>query len=222
MDPRTQALIAYWTGNAHQAVALAEAGIAEAPAGTPRARLYGIAARAWSHVGNAERVRAAIAAADTERDNTTSRDELHDDIAGEFGWGASRHAACMGSALVQIGDGPAAARRIRTALRLLPTDPHGGLLAERAYCDLANAELTRSDLGGAAQALAPVWELPVSRRSEGVTGRLLKAERMLVGRRWQNDKQAAAIRERIMMFNAQASARALPAPAGHLGLPVGQ
>ena len=96
----------------------------------------------------------------------------------------------------------------------MPTDQDSGLLAERARCDLANAELIRKDLDAAAEALSPVWPLPAIRRSEGVTGRLLKAERMLVAKAWQSDRQAADMREQIVMFNAEASARALPAAPG--------
>jgi hypothetical protein len=207
-----QALIAYWTGRPQDAVALAETGLANAPAGSPTVRLRGIVARAWSHLGNEAATRAAVTAADDAQDQQHGCDDLHDVIAGQFGWGPARHAACMGSALVEIGDGHAAAERIRTALSLLPDDPHGGLLAERAYCDLANAELTRRDLDAAAHALTPVWRLPAPKRSEGVTARLLKAERMLVAPRWQRARQAAEIREQIAVFNAEASARALPAP----------
>jgi hypothetical protein len=208
-----QALLAYWTGRPQHAVTLAKAGLTEAPTGSPRARLHGIVARAWSHVGNQTETRAAIAAADDAREGPQGHDDLHDEVAGEFGWGPSRHSACIGSALVQIGDGHGAADRIATALALHPTDQHGGLLAERAHCDLANAELLRRDLDAASHALEPVWQLPAPNRSEGVTGRLIKAERMLVNKQWQRDRQAAGIREQIVLFNAQASARALPAAA---------
>jgi hypothetical protein len=206
-----QALIAYWMGNPHQAVALAEAGLAEAPTGSPTARLHGISARAWSHVGDPVQTRAAIIAADDAREGHQRHDDLHDEIAGEFGWGPSRHAACAGSALVQIGDAHTAVERIRTALDLLPGDQHGGLLAERAFCDLACAEVARNDIDAATNALDSVWELPAARRSEGVTGRLMKVERVLASKPWQRDRQAADMRDRIVMFNAEASARALPA-----------
>jgi hypothetical protein len=206
-----QALIAYWMGNPHQAVSLAEAGLAEAPSGSPTARLHGISARAWSHVGDPAKTRAAIAAADRAREGDQRYDDLHDEMAGEFGWGPSRHAACAGSALVQIGDASGAVERIETALALLPGDQHGGLLGERAFCDLACAEVARDDLDAAADALESVWELPAARRSEGVTGRLMKVQRTLASKSWQQDRQAADMRDRILMFNAEASARALPA-----------
>lgn len=209
-----QSLLAYWTGRPHHAVTLASAGLAEAPAGSPRARLHCIAARAWAHVGNQVETQAAIVAADDAWEGPPSHDDLHDEVAGEFAWGPSRHAACIGSALVQIGDGHAAADRMRTALAVLPTDQDGGLLAERAYSDLANAELLRRDLDAASHALEPVWQLPAPNRGEGVTGRLIKAERLLVTKPWQRDRQAAALRDQIVLFNAEASARALPVAAG--------
>ena len=102
---------------------------------------------------------------------------------------------------------------MRQALAVLPIDDHGGLLAERAYSDLANAELLRGDLEAASRALEPVWQLPAANRGEGVTGRLIKAERLLVTKRWQHDRRAAEMREQIVLFNAEASARALPAAA---------
>ena len=115
---------------------------------------------------------------------------------------------------MQIGDGHGAAARINEALEMLPSDLHGGLLAERAYCDLANAELSRDQLDAAAAALERVWQLPALCRSEGVTGRLLVAERLLASSRWRQDRRATQLREQILMFNAEASARALPAAAG--------
>lgn len=50
-----------------------------------------------------------------------------------------------------------------------------------------------------------------SRRRHGVTGRLLGIQRSLAGRPWRDDQQAAELSERIVVFNAEASARALPA-----------
>jgi hypothetical protein len=206
-----QALIAYWRGDPRRAVALAEDGLEDAPRGTPEARLRCIVARAWSHMGDAARTRRAIGAADAARTVGDGHDDLHD-LGGELAWGPSRHAACVGSALLQVGDAVAAADRIHEALALLPDDQHGGLMAERAYCDLAGAELARRQLDMAATALAPVWQLPVAKRRQGVTGRLLGLERALAGRPWRGDRHAADLRDRIIHFNAEASARALPAP----------
>jgi hypothetical protein len=205
-----QALIAYWRGDPQRAVALAEAGLSDAPPGVPEARLRCIAARGWSHMGDPVRTRRAIAAADEARTATASSDDLHD-VGGELAWGPSRHAACAGSALLQVGDAVEAADRIHDALDLLPGDQHGGLMAERAYCDLAAAELARRQLDAAIDTLSPVWRLPITQRRHGVTGRLLGMERTLASRPWQHDRQAAELRDRIVMFNAEASARALPA-----------
>ena len=205
-----QALIAYWRGEPRHAVALTESGLEDAPPGTPEARLLCIAARAWSHMGDATRSRRAIAAADEARTTAAGGDDLHD-LGGELAWGPSRHAACAGSALLQAGDPAAAIERIHEALAILPADPDGGLMAERAYCDLAGAEIARREVEAAMDALEPVWQLPVARRRHGVRGRLVGMQRTLGQPAWRGDQRAAELRDRISAFNAESGARELPA-----------
>jgi hypothetical protein len=161
-------------------------------------------------MGDGDSSRRAIAAADEARTVGLAEGDLHD-FGGELAWGPSRHAACAGSALLQAGDPAAAAARIHEALTLLPTDPYGGLVAERAYCDLAGAEIARRDLEAAIDALNPVWQLPPARRRHGIVGRLLGIDQVLAGASWRGDRSAGAVRERIAAFNGQACAGALPA-----------
>lgn len=163
-------------------------------------------------MGDAAEARRAIAAADEALDANDHEDGVHD-LVGELSWGGSRHSACAGSALLQAGDTAAAIDRVHTALELLPRDASGGVLAERAYCDLAGAEVARRNLDAAAEALRQVWALPVPKRRHGVTGRLLGIQRVLAGRAWHHDRRAAELSERIVVFNAEASGRALPAPS---------
>lgn len=206
-----QALIAYWTSDPHAAVKLAYAGLAETPDGPAGARLQCIAARGWAHIGDRARTREALAAGDIAHEKNAGRDFLHDEIGGSFAWGPSRHAACTGSALLRVGEIADAIDQIQLALKLLPTDQQGGLLAERAHCDLATAEILGTNIDAASETLAPVWDVPAARRRHGITGRLLWIERILASRQWNGSRQAADIREQIIMFNAEASARALPA-----------
>ena len=114
-----QALTAYWCGRAREAVELTSAGLALSSAGTARARLYSISARAWSHLNDADNTRAALAQADRERDSIgeAGDDELHDVIGGEFGWMPARQAMSSASALLRIGDSAHAADRAREAIR---------------------------------------------------------------------------------------------------------
>jgi hypothetical protein len=207
----TQALIAYWAGQPRQAMVHIDAGLDGAPAGAARARLCSIQARAWSHIGgDRQRVVDALAAADDAHAADHGSDDLHDVIGGKFGWGPSSHAACAGTALLAAGDPAGAVDRARHALRLLPDDPLGGLVAERAYIDLAAAELALGRLDAAQAALATVWAVPLVKRRHSLTDRLAQIARVLAGRTWHGDREAAQLRDRIEVFNVEAQARALP------------
>jgi hypothetical protein len=207
----TQALIAYWTGRPRQAIIHVEAGLDGAPAGAAEARLRCIEARAWSHIGgDPSRTTEALRAADEAHIADHGGDDLHDEIGGEFGWGSSRHAACAGTALLGIGDAAGAVDRARQAIELLPDDPFGGLVAERAHIDLAAAELALGRLDAADASLASVWLVPIPQRRHSLTDRLVQMARVLSSTRWRDDHQAAELRDRIEMFNTEAEARALP------------
>jgi len=207
----TQALIAYWTGRPRQAVVHVEAGLDRVPAGAAEARLRCIEARAWSHIGgDPRRATDALRAADEAHAADRGGDDLHDEIGGEFGWGPSRHAACAGTALLAVGDAAGAVQRARRALELLPSDPFGGLVTERAHIDLAAAELSLGHLDAAEEALTPVWLVPVPQRRHSLTDRLAQMACVLSTARWHSDHQAAQLRDRIEVFNTEAEARALP------------
>jgi hypothetical protein len=207
----TQALIAYWTGRPRQAVVHVEAGLDRAPAGAAEARLRCIEARAWSHIGgDPRRATDALRAADDAQAADRGGDDLHDEIGGEFGWGPSRHAACAGTALLAVGDMAGAVRRARRSLELLPSDPFGGLVAERAHIDLAAAELALGHLDAAEETLASVWLVPVPQRRHSLTDRLAQMAHVLSSAKWHDDHQAVELRDRIEVFNTEAEARALP------------
>jgi hypothetical protein len=207
----TQALIAYWTGRPRQAIIHVEAGLDRSPAGAAEARLRSIEARAWSHLGgDPRRATTALRAADDAHAADRGGDDLHDEIGGEFGWGPSRHAACAGTALLALGDAAGAVQRARQAIDLLPGDPFGGLVTERAHVDLAAAELSLGHLDAAKAALDPVWLVPVPQRRHSLTDRLAQMARVLSSPRWHDDREAWDLRDRIEVFNTEAEARALP------------
>ncbi|MQA25274.1 MAG: hypothetical protein GEU94_07350 [Micromonosporaceae bacterium] len=207
----TQALIAYWTGRPRQALVHIEAGLCDAAVGSAHTRLRCIEARAWSHIGgDPRRTTDALCAADAALESDAARDDLHDEVGGEFGWGPSRHAACAGTALLAAGNARGAADRGREALRLLPEDPYGGLVAERAHIDLAAAELALGHLEAAEAQLRSVWDVPVAQRRHGLTDRLAGLSRKLADERWHGSREAAELRDRIEVFNTEAQGRALP------------
>jgi hypothetical protein len=207
----TQALIANWMGRPRRAVELISLGVPEAPSGAATARLRGIEARAWAELGKPDRVEETLRLGDAEIESA-NHDDLHDGIGGEFGWGPSRHAACAGTALLSVGDADGAVERIQQALTLLPRDPFGGLVSERAQIDLAAAELVAGRLDASIAALDDVWALPAPQRRQGLTGRLDQLARHLTAAEWRDASEAGELRDRIEAFNAEATmVRALPA-----------
>lgn len=207
----TQALIAYWTGRPRQAIVHVNGGLDGAPIGAAQARLRCIEARAWSYLGSESgRVTDALRVADDAHTADPGRDDLYDEVGGEFGWGPSRHAACAGTALLAVGDAEGAVSRARTALELLPSDPFGDLVTERTHIDLAAAELTRGNLDAAEESLESVWRVPVPQRRHSLTDRLGQMSRVLTTGDWSADRQAANLHDRIEVFNTEAEARVLP------------
>jgi hypothetical protein len=207
-----QALTAYWCGRAHEAAALAQAGLALAPQGTARARLHSIAARARSHLGAEDGTRAALALADREREyvGDSGDDELHDVIGGQFGWAPARQAMSSASALLQIGDAGGAAERAREAIRLCPPDRAGSFVGMRARADLACAELAHGQLDAAIDALEPVWELSPEFRRNSLVERLTNVAGALAAPTYSGTAIATALADRIEAFSAESAPRSLP------------
>ncbi|PSK98294.1 helix-turn-helix protein [Haloactinopolyspora alba] len=141
------AMTAFWSGHPREAADYATRGLRDCPPGTARARLLCISARAWSYLGDPERTRAAIDAADQERQaiGEAGDDELHDQIAGEFGWGPARHAMCDAASWLRLGQADEASDRARTAIELRAQDRTGSLVEAKATVDLASAELMRDN-----------------------------------------------------------------------------
>jgi hypothetical protein len=207
----TQAVIANWRGQPRRAVDLIGGALSEAPSGIATARLRAIEARAWAELGQPDRVRDSLRLADDELSGGWRDDDLYGGTGGEFGWGPSRHAACAGTALLNVGHADSAASRIREAITALPEDPLGGLVPARAQIDLAAAELMAGRLDASSAALDEVWALPAPHRRQGLTGRLDQLARHLTSRDWRDAREAGELRDRIEVFNAEATSRkALP------------
>ena len=208
-----QGLIANWCGRPREAARFVSAGLALASSGTARARLHCISARAWSQLGAEGQAREAIAAADRERDllGEGGDDELHDRIAGEFGWGPARQAMCTASAFLRIGDPDRAAERAEAAIRLHLADQAGSRVDMRARADLAHAELDRGRLDAAEEALAPVWPVAPEHRRHSLVGRLEGVAGALAAPRYLRARAAAALTDRIKDFAENSAPRTLSA-----------
>ncbi len=211
-----EAEAAYWTGRPRRARELLAAGLAIAPPGTARARLYSIRARAWSYGGPsaADGVDVDVAAAIAERDSGAG-DDLHDGLGGHFSFTLARQARCNATTYVQLRDAAAAAGQAQAALDLYGQDPGRWRLIEaEVAADLAAARVIAGELEGAQEALIRVWDLDPGERREGLLHRLRQAASTLDAPVFRRTAAAGALADRIEAYAADSVVRALPAGSG--------
>jgi hypothetical protein len=206
-----QGLIANWCGRPGEAVEVINAGLAIAPPGTARARLYCILARSWSQLGAPDQTRDALAAAERDRDDGADPDELHDGTGGEFGWGMNRQAMCAASALLRINDADGAVEQASEAI-LHTADTTSSLVRSmQARADLASAELARGQLEAAEAALAPVWDVPPEYRWHSLVTRLERVAGQARRPPYLHARGADELTGQITEFTGQSPRRDLPA-----------
>lgn len=206
----TLAFTAFWFGHPLEATDYAERGLLDAPAGTPRARLHSIAARAWSHLGDADRARAAIELAAREREASTGDDPLHDGIGGQFGWGPARQAMCEANTWLQLRHSDGAVSAAREAIQLRAGDGTGTLVDVKASVDLASAELLRGRLDAVEAALTPAWSVGTRFREHTLVSRLERVGAQLQEPRHRSAPEARRLHDRIGAFVEASAPRALP------------
>lgn len=175
-----------------------------------RRRLASIEARAHGHRGDTTAAQRALRIA--IEDTADSRDALHDDVGGEFGFSPERTAMSTGSTCLLIGEGDQAERAARQALELVSGQPpqHRSVtIAGKASADLATARLQNGDLDGALEALEGLRDIPTEQR---VTGLLVRADlvrRTLTSPRFRATSQARELQERIEDFARMSAQRQL-------------
>jgi len=215
-----EGLIVFWRGRPREAADVVASALEIAPRGTARARLHCIAARAWAYLGAVDRVRSELAAADRAQDEAGDayREELHDEIGGEYSWDKARHAMCAATALLIAGDPAGAAVRAREAIALHAAGyAFGDLVSAKARADLACVELSGGGLDAAEDALNPVWGVAPGFRRYPLVGRLESASAALGEPRYARSRPAADLVERIRVFSAESA----PALAARGILPPG-
>jgi tetratricopeptide (TPR) repeat protein len=208
-----QALIAYWSGRPLEALRVVHEAQEYAPLGTALVRLRCIEARAWAHLGDLTETTRAIQAAQDAREHARERDDLHDEIAGEFGFDEARQARCNGSAYLELGAAEPAIAETRRAIDLfaaLPPEQRWFKVEVQAHSDLSAAHLLKSELDGAREALVPVFAVPPELRVEGLTQRLGRVRMLLVRSPVRRSQEARQLGEHIENFIANAAGRMLP------------
>ncbi|MFK4184370.1 hypothetical protein ACI2L4_10175 [Streptomyces sparsogenes] len=198
----TLALRAYWEGRPSEAVRLVRAAQQFQGLGdTAVTRLAVIEARAYGHLGNG-------AAADTAirrslEPATGRRDDLHDDIGGEFGFPEDRVAMSNATTYLLLHNADGAEEAADRALALLsakPVEQRSVAIASQAGIDLAQARLLRRELDGAAAALEPVFPVPAEWRGAGIIERISAVRSELTHPDFQGSSQAASLGDQIEHF----------------------
>jgi hypothetical protein len=134
-----QAMISYWSQDYDTAIASARDGQRFASSPTARTRLHAIEALACATAGARSEALAALQAAERAQHSGHGFDEIHDVIAGEFGFTLAKQSYLAGSTYIRLGRPRQAITSAGTAIRLYEDGP----LTERAY---GNEALARVDL----------------------------------------------------------------------------
>ncbi|MGW2657548.1 hypothetical protein ACWC1D_28325 [Streptomyces sp. NPDC001478] len=205
------AFLAFWGGRPAEAVRLVRTAQQFGGLGdTARTRLFVIEGRAHGHLGNHAAAERAVRNALEQ--STGSRDELHDDVGGEFGFPSDRVAMSNATTYLLLRDADGAEDAAERALQLLgakPADQRPLLISTQAYVDLARARLLRGELDGVEAALEPTFSVPTEWRGAGTLERMAAVRDGLRHPDVRAAPEAVALGERIEDFTAAASAQRL-------------
>ncbi|MFF4500353.1 hypothetical protein [Streptomyces sp. NPDC001401] len=205
------AFLAYWGGRPAESVRLIHTAQRFGGLGdTARTRLSVIEGRAYGHLGN--RAAAERAVRNALEQSTGARDDLHDDIGGEFGFPSDRVAMSNATTYLLLRDAEGAEAAAASALDLLAAKPEEQrpiLVSTQASVDLARARLLRGELAGAHEALDPVFSVPRVWRGAGTLERLAAARSELCRPDFNGSAEASTLGERIEEFTASAAAQKL-------------
>lgn len=141
-----------------------------------------------------------------------ARDDLHDGVGGEFGFTPERLAMSSSSTALLIHDQGQAEESAQRALHLIGQRPKAGRSAHvlgGAAADLAMARLLTDDVDGAAEALAPLWEIPGDQRVTGVLVRAGQIQQHLARPVYRSAALPRELRDRVEDFTRSASTHQL-------------
>ncbi|GGU44427.1 DNA-binding protein [Streptomyces violascens] len=198
----TLAYLAYFSNQPAEAARLARRAQTFTGVGdVARCRLAAIEARAFGYLGDPVSTQRALDVSQADGQGLT--DDLHDTVAGEFGFSAERLAMSNASTCLLLGDGDqaetSAVRALELAARRPPAQRSVRVIGGAA-ADLAAARLLRGDLDGAADALERVWAVPRDQRATGLLARTARVRRALTTERFRGAVIAGELGERIEDF----------------------
>jgi hypothetical protein len=197
-----QALVAYWADRPLESLRYAGSGAeyAARSGNTAAVWLAVSEARAWGSLGNAEQAHASIERAERARD-AVRPDEV-DLLGGLCTFGPSRQLYYAADALAWLPGEAAAAEHSAAEAVAAYRDTAAAEWAfgdqAGSHSDLAMARIATGELAGAAEAVAPVLELPVDRRMNGIIASMTRVHKAL--RASPPSAEARDLQERIEMF----------------------
>ncbi|MBA9050901.1 DNA-binding protein [Streptomyces murinus] len=198
----TLAYIAYHSGELNEALTKAQRALSLVGLGNvAQRRLHAIAARAYAHLGDVASARRAMQT--SEEASPDRRDDLHDAVGGEFGFPGERLAMSNSTSALLMGDAEQAEAEASRALALLgerAQEEQSIDVRAGAAADLAHARLLSDNVDGAADALAPVWEVPPDQRSTGIVMRAARIGRHLARPHFHGAQLPKELREQIEEF----------------------
>lgn len=199
-----QANFAYWHGRTRQASHLAQDGLLYLSDGAGAVRLHCLHAMAAAKLGQPDQARTAIIAGRQTR-GREHRDELHDEIGGQFACQPAKQSYLAGTAFADLHDGESdAIAELQTAIRLFqagPADDRSYGCEAIAFINLALAQLRHGDLD--AVDLAPVLTLPPDKRIDALPHRLSAVRSVLAAPSYQGSAQARELDEQIENFSRE-------------------
>ncbi|MEV6758404.1 DNA-binding protein [Streptomyces sp. NPDC051214] len=197
----TLAYIAYHSDEASEALAKAQRALSYGGIGDiARRRLHAVAARAHAHLGD---IASAHRAIQMSMETGKARDELHDEVGGEFGFSEERLAMSNSTTALLMGDAGQAeveANRAMLLLGMRAQDDQSTHVRAGAAADLAYARLLTNDVDGAADALTPIWEVPAEQRKTGIVVRAARVGRYLARPQYHGARLPGDLREQIEEF----------------------
>lgn len=210
-----QASVALWDRRYGDAVEYAEDGVTHLPAGSGAARLHMLRARALAMLGREQEAVEALRAADEARHRAgpgESRDELHDEVGGEFAFPPAKQHYYAAVARLHLRHIPEAIEEGHRALALYAEDDghhrsYGCEAMTRAH--LVVAHLEDGDEESARAVLEPLLALPPDRRI-GHLATTLGVGRELFAARPGGERLARRIEGFCSVGLAHTAARALP------------
>lgn len=209
------AYIAYFTGMPREAVSKARRAQTYGSLGdVARRRLLAIEARAHGYLGDVESALRALR--QSEEVESGTRDSLHDDVAGEFGFTSERLAMSSSSTALLIHHADQAEQAARRALSIVeqqPPEARSAHVLGSASADLAMARLLDNDVEAAAEALVPLWDIPIDQRVTGVLVRTGQIQHFLTRPTFRDAAVPRELRDRVEDFTRTATTHRLTGPA---------